>query len=110
MVRLFDRDIALSFESAAGRLEREVEKRKTPRRTGRAGLVVDEVSRLNGQDAKPLPHVVRQQHIDIARDWCVIGEALYAEGEGVVKCEREKRWAMRVGPAEECSRPPLGVI
>jgi len=29
---------------------------------------------------------VRQQHIDIARDWCVIGEALYAEGEGVVKC------------------------
>jgi len=47
-------------------------------------LVVDEVCRLN-QDAKPLPHVVGQQHIDIARDWCVIGEALYAEVEGVVK-------------------------
>jgi len=58
---------------------------KTPRRTGRAGLVVDEVSRLSRQDAKPLPHVVRQQHIDIARDWCVIGEALYAYVDGIVK-------------------------
>jgi len=45
---------------------------------------------------------VGQQHIDIARDWCVIGEALYAYADGVVKWERETRWATRVGAARVC--------